>query len=137
MRKSRGREETRLGKAAFTGYLPSKYRSGHALTSFLHFLRGAYFAKSAKTYFEVFETICLRLYGDPSTVTLHRDGALVARPCGGNRCREKDKAGLDQRCSSRAVGQKRWIPEPESRAFPKTPDQRFLSREPGQIYIEM
>jgi hypothetical protein len=25
MRKSRGREEARLGKAAFTGYLPSKY----------------------------------------------------------------------------------------------------------------
>ena len=108
-----------------------------ALTPYLHFLRGAYFAESAKAYFEVFETICLRLHGDPSRVTLHRDGALVARPCGRNRCREKDKAGLDQRCGSRTVGQKRWIPEPESRAFPKTPDQRFLSREPGQIYIEM
>jgi hypothetical protein len=51
---------------------------------------------------------------EPSRVTLHPDEALDA----------EDKASLDQRRNPWAVGRKRWIPEPESRAFPKTPDQR-------------
>ena len=65
---------------------------------------------------------------EPSRVTLHPDQALVA----------EDKASLDRRRNPCPVGQKRWIPEPESRAFPKTPDQRFLMRKrlaaaPGEL----
>ena len=63
---------------------------------------------------------------EPSRVTFHPDGALVA----------EDKASLDQRRNPCAAGQKRWIPEPESRAFPKTPDQRFLRESAGTFDLK-
>jgi len=63
---------------------------------------------------------------EPSRVTLHPDQALVA----------EDKASLDQRRNPWAVRQKRWIPEPESRAFPKTPDQRSLRESQGTLDLK-
>jgi len=63
---------------------------------------------------------------EPSRVTLHPDRALAA----------EDKASLDQRRNPWAVGQKRWIPEPESRAFPKTPDQRSLRESQGTLDLK-
>ena len=63
---------------------------------------------------------------EPSRVTLHPDGVLDA----------EDKASLDQRRNPWAVGRKRWIPEPETRAFPKTPDQRSLRESPGTLDLK-
>ena len=65
---------------------------------------------------------------EPSRVALHPDRALVVDV--------EDKASLDQRRNPWAVGEKRWIPEPESRAFPKTPDQRSLRESPGTFDFE-
>lgn len=128
MRKSRGREEARLGQAAFTEHLPSKYIEMRWFYTQLTFFTCALPGQPSENLFDFFCTIYLRVREEPSRVTLRRDGALVA----------EDKASLGQRRTPCAAGQKRWIPEPESRAFPKTPDQRFLMRKrlaaaPGEL----
>jgi len=83
----RGNGITVSGKicaGGFTEHLPYKYRKCCGLTACLHFLHRPYVVRHTEKVFTVFRTIHLLVYRDPSRVTFHRDGALVASHRGSN-----------------------------------------------------
>lgn len=116
-------------RTAFTRHLPSVYRGIHPFTGRLHFLLRPYVRELRRKFLFFADNLvaCSQRHIYIRSPSWLLDRLIALRRIPPPKANDKQICLNGKSCAS-CCWAKRWIPEPESRAFPKTPDQRSRER---------